>query len=1019
MFNSTTRQFGAQSAVGGNSTTRQFGAQSAVGGSLEIAKTEEVGAEALPKATYAAHNEILSAPTLEIPCRTMSDTTGTAVGPAVSAASAMASRGISTTAALASETAAALLSAAAETAAAAMETGGHLDETHMGLPAAAGTQLRNIDVYKSDSEPKDAESTTVEEEDDLPAFADEESIALHGEIRDKERLLSRQGTELGQKAERVVLMRQHLQQLKAEADHLENLVAAKEAHINSDKHMEGVAVRQASKLRSEMQQHQQQQQHLQSRLTALQLDVAKGQEQMDCFKLQMKWNEEELAQWRSAAHQKEEDLACIAEFKKKDDVRAAGLMAQAQKASAEVTEAKKRLQEEQTAARAARAELQRSLEYFAEQQKDRALLIAQGQQSQNKELQGGIASLEQQLTQCRSTYSTATMAVSQLTEEVAGLRGQLSATATRGKTAKGQLVELHESLAVQKQRLDSTNKKKEAAQRKLAKEQENVRSAGEAGDAREAFHTQVATRLQQLQQRVKSSRDALFVVAQKLAEEKATLKMKRGGLSSSKNALRSLQAQLQQQEAEKSRQQELLYSIDFQCQAMQRRVSRISGYKTAAETKALQKQMKELQAESTLQQEEQSTLSSQVKHLDGELRKAQRTLARVDEEDSRCANNVGDIRLACASLDRELQTIVKQKEKLVLAESLRKLEVTRLHEELEACADASLEAENRKVQHQLQVQEVLAAMELELDGARGQLRAVEEEKRKLNKEAAERRSKISALEARYENVMQSSQTADGAGRSQAYYVIRVGQEREELQRKGAEMHRRLQSASVEVQGLEASLRDVSLSNSRLRSRLQRETGAVGALREQKAEKEGALFLRNHMAFTQQQQICLLKEAIEKEERCLEQTKQEHQRVLERLRVCQTTSQLRGHLPFAKAQKEPRVSLKRHVDEKRKDVENESNSVDEKLQRSIKQRLKLQTSIQKRRLGGAPSSQPAEANEESQLCNAEIQYHAECLEGMLQSLYRSMGPTVASQPAALETLQRALGEGKDSRYCNTV
>ncbi|CDI86711.1 S-formylglutathione hydrolase, related [Eimeria praecox] len=576
-----------------------------------------------------------------------------------------------------------------------------------------------------------------------------------------------------------------------------------------------------------------------------------------------------------------------------------------------------------------------------------------------------------------------------MASQVAGLRGQLSATATRGKTAKGQLVELHEALAVQKQRLDSMNKKKEAAQRKLAKEQENVRSAGEAGDAREAFHTQVAARLQQLQQRVKASRDSLFGIAQKLAEEKATLKMKRGGLSSSKNALRSLHAQLQQQEAEKSRQQELLYSIDFQCQAMQRRVSRISGYKTAAETKALQKQMKELQAESSLQQEEQSMLSSQVKHLDGELRKAQRTLARVDEEDSKCANNVGDIRLACASLDRELQTIVKQKEKLVLAESLRKLEVTRLYEELEACADASLEAENRKVQQQLQVQEALAAIELELDGARGQLRAVEEERRKLTKEAAERRSKISALEARYENLVQSSQTADGAGRSQAYYVIRVGQEREELQRKGAEMHRRLQSASVEVQGLEASLRDVSLSNSRLRSRLQQETGALGALREQRAEKEGALFLRNRMAFTQQQQICLLKEAIEKEERCLQQTRQQHQCTLDRLR---------------------------DVDEERRNVEKESNYVDEKLQRSIKQRLKLQTSIQKRRAGATPSSLLMEEDGELQFCNAEIQYHAECLKGMLQSLYQSMGPTVASEPAAFEILQRVFGEGEGTSYC---
>lgn len=144
-----------------------------------------------------------------------------------------------------------------------------------------------------------------EEEGDLPAFADEENIALHCQIREKQRRLSEQGTKLGQKVERVLLMRQHLQQLRAESAHLESLAAAKEAQLNSDKHMEGVALRQASKLRCEMQQQQRQQQQLQARLTALQLDIARGQEQLDCFKLRMKWNEEELAQWRSAAHQKE------------------------------------------------------------------------------------------------------------------------------------------------------------------------------------------------------------------------------------------------------------------------------------------------------------------------------------------------------------------------------------------------------------------------------------------------------------------------------------------------------------------------------------------------------------------------------------------------------------------------------------------------------------------------------------------------------------------------------------------
>lgn len=56
-------------------------------------------------------------------------------------------------------------------------------------------------------------------------------------------------------------------------------------------------------------------------------------------------------------------------------------------------------------------------------------------------------------------------------------------------------------------------------------------------------------------------------------------------------------------------------------------------------------------------------------------RKAQISLTKIDAEDSRWSSSVGDVRLACTSLDRELQLVLKEKEELVLAESLRKLEV--------------------------------------------------------------------------------------------------------------------------------------------------------------------------------------------------------------------------------------------------------------------------------------------------------------------------------------------------------
>ncbi|KAL8424271.1 hypothetical protein Efla_002889 [Eimeria flavescens] len=851
-----------------------------------------------------------------------------------------------------------------------------------------------------------ARAILAEEKDNLPGFADAENIAIHDEIRAKQLAVFRRETATGQKAERVQMMRQHLQQLRAEILQLESLACAKASHITSEKHMEGVALRQISKLRGEMRQRQQQEQQIQNRLTGLQLDIVRGQELIDCFKLRMKWNEDELAQWRSAALQKEEDLRIIGDFKRQDDARAAELMTQTQRVSIEVAEARKRLREEETSARAARAELQRSLEQFSEQQKDRALLITQGEtavqamwkadnriarstktfekvqeavnqqlkklasargfamreKTQNKTLQEEISRVEQQLDNAREQYASAAAAASQLAEQVAGLKGQLSAAATRGKAAKRQLAELHESLAGQQQRLEALRRKKETAEKRLKKEKDNFRSAGEAGEASEVFHLQAAARLHQLQQRIKTSRDSLLAVSQSLAEEKATLKRKRGGLSSSKNALKSLQAQLQQQEAERSRQQELLYSIDFQCQAMQRRLSLASGYKTAAETKALQKRIKELQAESTLQQEEHSALSAQVKHIEGELRLGNRSLMRVDAEDSRCSSSVGEVRLACTSIDREMQIVLKEKEELVLAESLKKLEVNKLHEEVEACADASLEAENRKLQQQLHAQEALGAADTDLDAAKGQLRAVEEERHKLAKEALERRAKLAGLESRYENIVQSSQPAEGAGRSQAYYLIRAGQEREELQRLSAALHRRLQTATAEVEGLEATVRDVRLCNSRLRSKLQEENEALSALKWAKEEKESALFLRKHMMFTHHQQIEALKKAIEVEQKCFQDARNIHQGVLEEL---------------AAAEKE------------RKQLESRSGALDEKLKRTLQQLRKLQNSIHERRTAVYVASESQQGNV-FELCNMEMKYHAESIEALLQGLYTTIG-----------------------------
>lgn len=59
----------------------------------------------------------------------------------------------------------------------------------------------------------------------------------------------------------------------------------------------------------------------QDKLNAVQNSIFGANEEMDRFKLQMNWNQEELEQWALAAKQKEEDNLALQKYARADDVK--------------------------------------------------------------------------------------------------------------------------------------------------------------------------------------------------------------------------------------------------------------------------------------------------------------------------------------------------------------------------------------------------------------------------------------------------------------------------------------------------------------------------------------------------------------------------------------------------------------------------------------------------------------------------------------------------------------------------
>merc|ERR1712048_933861 len=114
--------------------------------------------------------------------------------------------------------------------------------------------------------------------------------------------------------------------------------------------------------------------------------------------------------------------------------------------------------------------------------------------------------------------------------------------------------------------------------------------------------------------------------------------------------------------------------------------------------------------------------------------------------------------------------------------------------------------ENRKQQLQISMEEREKEVEVHTEVLKTQLRAAQEERHKSAIELAERKSKIYNLKMKYENVVSKVKKEDGEEQhSQAHYVIKAAQEKEELQRKGDELDDKIRRAEREIRALENTL----------------------------------------------------------------------------------------------------------------------------------------------------------------------------------------------------------------------
>ena len=306
-------------------------------------------------------------------------------------------------------------------------------------------------------------------------------------------------------------------------------------------------------------------------------------------------------------------------------------------------------------------------------------------------------------------------------------------------------------------------------------------------------------RLEELKTQLYHQSQALFKERQKEANMIAEI----GGTNSQN---KNMVSKISQLESVVLKQQELLYNIEFQVQQMERRVNRAQGERTEEEKIKLNLQIEELQKTLDEHEAQFDMIKGEWTKVIGEVRKIKKEVDIKEDEKAKLTEKVHDLTLENNSLEEEMKLLSREKEDLLVQHDIQKLQVKRMRDMLRARSDEVSGLENRKYQLEMLYVEKEQKVKAHKEMLGAELKAYEDERRKLSLELSNRRVHIDKLKNKYNIMIQRMKPdEDGEEVSQAQFLIRAIQEREELQRIGDKLDEEIQKLESHDRGLEHTL----------------------------------------------------------------------------------------------------------------------------------------------------------------------------------------------------------------------
>ncbi|KAK9843212.1 hypothetical protein WJX74_008779 [Apatococcus lobatus] len=716
----------------------------------------------------------------------------------------------------------------------------------------------------------------------LPAFASQENRQLDEDVRNLELQLQRTDVDIKGTDQRIQGMAEHLQDVQSELKYMHQRYDGKKKELETEDHLKKISSREQGRFENDVDKLKREQTELSNKQRILQTNIVRGNEQMEQFKLVMNWNQEEFEQWDAASKQKEDDNMALEKYARQDEARIKDLTLTLEKTSKEAQTRKRELESEITETQAAQTELDAVAEDFRRLHVERQALLSQAEaamanlrkrdedirsaglrfastkdrleglkqaldvqaegltrnQEANQRTENQVDGMDREKGRLREAYQTEQQRLSQVLDDVELVKNTLGKTSddlAHQTSTNGQL-RVHNTQ--KRSELEKLEKQFKIADQKLSSEGRQLDTLEHKVERLDNMREAEEQKLASLEQQMKRLKTEQFKKGQVLfglrEQEKELSSELSGGQAQSKN----LGSKLNQLGDEAMKQEESLYQVEFQLQMMERKVAHAKGARSDEETKALHTRISQQTEILEHVNNEHILLTAQLKRAEDDLGHARRKSTDNIKERNRMEDAITALHLEAELTLRSIKHAVKEKEGKMVEADVLAVELKRLRLALSAHADKVFGLEHRKSQLRLGMEERLHQIQLHKEALQAELKLVREDLHRVSLELGERTQRAEKLHAKFDIIAGSQTGPDGEVHSQAYFVVKAAQEREELQRQGDQLNKDVQRAETEVAGLQAALMQLAGSNLEMSAGLKRPDSK--AVSEQKAALKGQL-----------------------------------------------------------------------------------------------------------------------------------------------------------------------------------